>query len=242
MVSLAGQVALVTGASSGVGRALALALAQQGVHLCLVGRRLESLDAAMRDLRTPSLEVRALKPDLGLDRDIHRIALSVQQDLRRLDILVHSAGVISQGRLDSAPIEDLDWQYRVNLRAPYLLTQALLPLLRQCQGQVVFINSSAGSDARSGVGQNAATKYALRGVADSLREEVNGEGVRVLSIFLGRTATLMQQVVHGMESRAYDRTRLLQPEDVASTVINALMLQRTAEVTEIRIRPMKKTV
>jgi NADP-dependent 3-hydroxy acid dehydrogenase YdfG len=87
-------------------------------------------------------------------------------------------------------------------------------------------------------GQYASTKHGLKALADSLREEVNSRGVRILSIFPGRTATPTQEKVHAGEGRPYRPERLLQPEDVAAVVINALCLPRTAEVTEIKIRPM----
>jgi NAD(P)-dependent dehydrogenase (short-subunit alcohol dehydrogenase family) len=134
----------------------------------------------------------------------------------------------------------LDWQYRTNVHAPYLLTQALLPLLRRQQGQVVFINSSVGLIARGQVGPYAATKHALKAIADSFREEVNAEGLRVLSVYLGRTASPMQAKIHAMEGKAYHPEYLLQPSDVAAVVLNALCLPRTAEVTDISIRPMRK--
>ena len=93
---------------------------------------------------------------------------------------------------------------------------------------------------RAGVGQYAAMKHALRALADTLREEVNRDGVRVLSVFLGRTATPMQAAVHRVESRVYEPEPLLQPADVAAVVISALSLPRTAEVTDIHIRPLRK--
>jgi NADP-dependent 3-hydroxy acid dehydrogenase YdfG len=116
----------------------------------------------------------------------------------------------------------------------------LLPMLRSRHGQVVFINSSVGTRAPANVGQYAATKHALKAIADSLRDEVNADGMRVLSVFLGRTATPMQAAIYEMEGRTYRPELLLQPEDVAAVVINALTLPRTAEVTDISIRPFKK--
>ncbi len=111
-------------------------------------------------------------------------------------------------------------------------------MLRARRGQIVFINSWAGFNARAGAGQYAATKHALRAIADSLREEVNSEGLRVLSVFPGRTATPMQETMHAIEGKEYLPERLQQPEDVAAVVVNALLLPRTAEVTEIRMRPL----
>jgi len=113
-------------------------------------------------------------------------------------------------------------------------------MIKSRRGQIVFVNSSVGLIARANVGQYAATKHALKAIADSLREEVNADGVRVLSIFPGRTATPMQELVHKMEGRVYQPERFTQPEDIAQVVINTLALPRTAEVTDISIRPFRK--
>jgi NADP-dependent 3-hydroxy acid dehydrogenase YdfG len=148
-----------------------------------------------------------------------------------------------QATLEAARIEDLDVQYSVNVRAPYMLTQHLLPLLTAAQGQIVFVNSTVGLMAkRPEVGQYGATKHALRAVADSLREEVNANGIRVLSVYLGRTATPLQETIHRLEGREYHPEALLQPDDVAAVVLQALFLPPTAEVTDISIRPMRKPI
>ena len=161
----------------------------------------------------------------------------VERDFGRLDILVHSSGNIAHGTLDRAAVDDLDRQYQANLRGPYLLTQLALPLVRAAQGEIVFINSTLGLTTRREVGQYAATQHALRAVADSLRQEVNERGVRVLTVHPGRTATPRQAAIHAYEGKAYEPQRLIQPEDVAAVVLAALRLPRTAEVTDIRIRP-----
>lgn len=235
------QVAVVTGANSGIGAAIALGLAAQGATLCLVGRNLKRLEAVAEAARTTTTQVLCHRANLTLDEDIAELSTRLESDYGRVDVLVHSAGVITLGRLESARIDDFDRQYRTNVHAPYLLTQALLPLIKRHKGQIVFINSSAGLNAAANVGQYAATKHALKAMSDSLRHEVNAYGVRVLSVYPGRTATPMQATVHEMEGKAYHPERLLQPEDVASVVIHALSLPRTAEVTDISIRPMMKS-
>lgn len=235
------QIAVITGASSGIGRAIALGLAAEGAKLGLVGRRLEALEAVAKSARNHTSNVKCYRADLTLDEDINAIAKLLKREFGHIDLLVHSAGVISLGRLESAPVADLDWQYRINVRAPYVLTQALLPMLRLRQGQIVFINSSAGMSASANLSQYAATKFALRAIADSLRQEINAEGVRVLSVYPGRTAGLMQESVHKMEGKTYHPARLMQPEDVAAMAIQALSLPCSAEVTEIFMRPMIKT-
>jgi NADP-dependent 3-hydroxy acid dehydrogenase YdfG len=215
-------------------------LAAQGATLCLIGRKLETLEAVAGGARAAARRVQNYQADLTLDKDIQELTAHLQRDFGYIDILIHSAGVISLGQLETAPLRDLDWQYRTNVRAPYALTQALLPMLRCRRGQIVFINSSVASHARTSVGQYAATKHALKAIADSLREEVNADGLRVLSVSLGRTASPMQAAIHEMEGRVYHPERLMQPEDVAAVVINALSLPRSAEVTDISLRPLTK--
>src|SRR5205823_14512582 len=114
----------------------------------------------------------------------------------------------------------------------------MLPMLRASRGQVVFVNSSSGIRAKPFSSQYDATKHALRALADSLRDEVNGDGIRVLSVYLGRTASEMQARIHATTNKPYRPELLLQPEDIAAIVLSALSLPRTAEVTDMHIRPM----
>ncbi len=233
------QVSVITGASSGIGRAIALGLAAQGSTLCLIGRRIEALEVIAEATRVMPASVGCYCADLSLDEQVRALVVQLTE-VGRIDVLIHSAGAIAMGPIESAAVEELDRQYRVNVRAPYLLTQALLPALKRSQGQIVFINSSATLNARATVGQYAATKAALKAIADSLRDEVNVDGVRVLSVYPGRTASPMQAAVHALEGKVYKPERLMQPEDVAAVVINALSLPRSVEVTDINIRPMWK--
>ena len=236
--SLAGRMAVVTGASSGIGQAIAEDLAARGASLCLVGRRPEALQCIARNLRNGARKL-IYQIDLGMPGEIETLPASLRRDGGAADILVHSAGIISLGDFDNAPIDDFDRQINVNLKAPYLLTQALLPQLKSRRGQVVFINSSAGACAVPGSGPYSASKHGLKGLADSLRAEVNGQ-VRVTSVFAGSTATPMQASLHAAKGRAYDPDALIQPEDVASVVGHVLSLPKTVELTDIHMRPAKR--
>jgi NADP-dependent 3-hydroxy acid dehydrogenase YdfG len=239
--SLKNQLAVVTGASSGIGKAIALALAKNGAEVCLVARRREALDAVAREAQGNGTRSHVTCADLTRDDDIRGLAESLQRDFGHVDILILCGGVISHGPLEKAPLEEFDLMYRSNLRGHYALTQALLPLLRKQHGQIVFINSSAGLRSPSGAGQFSATQHALRAVADSLRDEVNADGVRVLTVFPGRTATPRMAALFEKESRPYRPELLMQPEDIASMVVHALSLPRTAEVTDISMRPFLKS-
>ena len=239
--ALAQQVAVVSGASGGIGGAIATALVAQGANVCLVGRNADKLDALARSLRTASNHIEPHVADLTRDEDIAALVAQVRQTHGRLDVLVHSAGAIAHGKLESAPVSALDEQYAGNVRGLYVLTQSLLPLLKQPRGQIVFINSSAGLSARPNAGQYSAMQHAVKALADAWRDEINGAGVRVLSVYPGRTATPRIAALHVSEGRPYVPEVLLQPDDVASVVVNALTLPWTAEVTNIHIRPMLKS-
>jgi short-subunit dehydrogenase len=241
MNGLAAQTAVVTGASSGIGRAIALELAAQGAGVCLVGRKLQRLELVAESARGRASKVAIYQADLTVDDDVCELKMRLERDVSAVHLLIHCAGVISLGAVESAPVEEFDRQYRLNLRAPYLLTQALLPLLRTGSGQIVFINSLVGLGAKGKSGQYSATKHALKALADSLRQEVNPDGLRVLSVFLGRTASPLQEALHRMEGKTYQPERLVQAEDVARVVLNAASLPHTAEVTDITMRHSLKT-
>jgi NAD(P)-dependent dehydrogenase (short-subunit alcohol dehydrogenase family) len=154
-----------------------------------------------------------------------------------LDVLVHAAGTIDFGAVEVAPVDQLDRLVSINLRAPYVLTQALLPLLRHSGGHIIFINSSAGLRPSGGVAAYGATKHALRGLADALRDEVNPLGIRVTSVYPGRTRTPLQASVYRWEGRNDPPAGLLEPRDIASMVVALVSLPKGAEVTDLHIRP-----
>lgn len=235
------QIAVVTGASGGIGGAIAAALAQGGALVYLVGRDAGKLEARAKLLLDSGAQVQPAPMDLTRDQDIAQLTAHLASEHGRLDILVHSAGAIAHGKLEEAAIGTMDQLYAANVRGPYLLTQMLLPLLKKPRGQVVFINSSVGLTARAGTGQFSATQHAFKALADALRDEVNGDSVRVLSVYPGRTATPRIEALHAKEGRPYQPEVLLQPEDVASVVAHTLALPWTAEVTNINIRPMMKS-
>ncbi len=241
MANFLDQVAVVTGASSGIGKAIALELAAVGAKVCLVGRIKESLDAVAKGSQL-SEQLFSYQLDLTDDDAVSEFAKRIQREFGFVDLVVHGAGAIARGWFADAPVEDLDWQYRINVRAPYVLTQALLPMLKSHQGQIVFLNSRVVL-LHAGVHsvQYAATKHALKSMADSLREEINPLGMRVLTVLLGRTATPMQALIHEIEKRPYIPEQLIQPEDLAKIVLAALSMPRTAEVTDISIKPLNKS-
>jgi len=227
--------AVVTGGGGAIGHAIAVGLAERGHRLILPIRSRESAAALLN--RFPG---RAVEVDLASIGEVEALCAELAK-LERVEVIVHAAGALRLGRVESFDLDELDVLYHVNLRAAARITQALLPAVRAAQGQVVFVNSSAAAGpGRPGSGGYDATKHALRAFADALRAEENEHGLRVLSVYPGRTAGPMQERLHAREGRAYEPSHLLQPEDVAAAVLSALDLPRTGEVTDVHIRPRQK--
>jgi short-subunit dehydrogenase len=213
---MTGRTHLVTGASSGIGLELADRLAARGDRVVRLTRDVVDLADAVA---------------------LARWATHFAEELDRLDSLLHVAGTVDLG-----PVAELDldvWQRHlaVNLTAPAVLTAHLLPALREARGTVLFVNSSAGLTANAQWSAYAASKFGLRALADSLRAEESGNGVRVTTVFPSRTATPMQEKVREQEGRTYDASRWLQPATVADSCLHVLDLPVDATIPELVIRP-----
>jgi NADP-dependent 3-hydroxy acid dehydrogenase YdfG len=231
---------VVVGATGGIGRAVTLRLAKRSFRIYLIARNTRSLDALRIEVERLGGEAVVEEVDLFDENSVDKLVATIRHQEPLLDRLVHAAGYIDRGTTESASKESLERHLTVNFKAPYCITRGLIPSLVAASGQVVFVNSTAVHFPNAETGQYAASKHALKGFADSLRAELNPRGVRVLSIFPGRTATEMQSTIHGQEERVYQPERLLQPDDIATMIEAASDLADTAEVTEIHIRPMRK--
>jgi NADP-dependent 3-hydroxy acid dehydrogenase YdfG len=221
-------VALITGASRGIGRAIADELASSH-HLLLGGRDL----TALADLSSsfPSAE-----PFAAELRDAGQVAAAVA-GIPRIDVLVHSAGVLRMGSV--AELSDDAWResFEVNVFAVAALTRALLPALRAARGQVVTINSGSGYSSGAGSAVYSGTKFALRALTDALREEERPHGVRVSSIHPGRVATDMQEELHAWEGKDYRPAAWIQPDQVAKAVRLAVDATPESTIESLSIRP-----
>lgn len=223
---------LITGAGSGIGEVLTRRLIDRGDQVTLLAR-----DAGRaREIGARFPEASILVGDLGQPGRLSW-ALSKQELPGRLDSLIHVAGVVDLGAVADLPPALWEQQLAVNLVGPAELTRQLLPVLRVSRGHVVFVNSGAGLHAHAGWSAYAASKHGLKALADSLRAEEGVHGVRVSSIYPGRTATPMQERVHQQEGREYDPARFISPDAVATTVLTALDLPRDAHLTDLTVRP-----
>ncbi len=219
--------ALVTGASRGIGAATARALSE--THDVLLGGRDST---ALEELSREAPGSTAWPLELT---DYAAVAEAAKR-FDRLDALVHSAGVAELGTVEEVPADTWQHTFHVNLFAVTELTRQLLPALRAARGHVVLVNSGAGMSAKPGWGTYAASKFALRGFADSLRAEEAQHGVKVTSIFPSRVATDMQRDVRSQEGGSYEPEGYLQPDSVARSIVSSVHADDDAHLTEVVLR------
>ncbi|QEW03612.1 SDR family oxidoreductase [Microbacterium lushaniae] len=226
------SVHLLTGAGSGIGSALATRLRARGDDLVLLAR--SAARAAQLEQRFPG--ARTVAADLAAPTELAS-ALAQQELPDRLDSVIHVAGVVDLGPVADMPVALWTAQVNVNLVGPAELTRLLLPAVRAAQGQILFVNSGAGLRAAPDWAAYAASKHGLKALADSLRAEEAPHGVRVSSVFPGRTATAMQERVHEQEGKPYDPAAFIDPESVVTSMLTVLDLPRDAQIPELTIRP-----
>ena len=229
------KLAIVTGATSGIGAAVGQTLAASGVRVFLLGRNPRKLAAAARRIPARLLAGTALA-DLRSLPDIRRLLGEISRRLSRLDVLVHCAGEYQWSEPGSVDSESFDLLFEVNVRAPYLLTQALTPLLARARGQIIFLNSSVVKGAGQGVALYKATQHALQGFTDSLRQDLNRRGIRVCSVFPGRTASPRMRRIYARQGKRYRPQVLLSAADVAQLVLAVTQLPQRVEVTDVHLR------
>jgi short-subunit dehydrogenase len=242
---------LIAGATGGIGGAVADLLYGAGHSLILVGRATERLAETAARLTAGSGPLTANGSDpaspavpeadgrfrtiaLDLSKPLMLEASLADADVPPLDGLVHSAGVVELGTVAETQPDAWIEQLLVNAAAPAELTRLLLPSLRAPRGHVVFVNSGAGLRANPAWSAYAASKHALRALADALRAEE--PEIRVTSVYPGRTASEMQRKVRAQEGVEYDPGAYISPRTVATVIVNALTTPRDATVTDVSVR------
>lgn len=221
---------LLTGAGSGICAILAERLLERGDTVLVTARSA----SRAHDLRAELPGAEVLVADLA---DAGAVAALADRLPDSLDSVVHGAGVVALGSVAELSTRAWQDQLAVNLVAPAVLTRVTLPALRAGRGTVVFVNSGAGLRANAAWSGYAASKHGLKALADALREEEKEHGVRVTSVYPGRTATAMQESVHQQEGKAYDASAWIDPSTVAATIIQVLDLPRDATMSDITVQP-----
>lgn len=248
---LTGTVALVTGASSGIGEATARALSAEGAAVALVARRGERLDALAAELARGGEAALPIKADVTVEAEARDAVRRTVAELGRLDVVVNNAGVMLLGPIVGAPTEEWDRMVALNVQGLLYVTHAALPHLIDAAAReprrvadVVNVSSVAGRVARSGAGVYDLTKWGVGGFSESLRQEVTGRHVRVALVEPGLVATeLMDHLrpeVREASERRFGGIEKLHAEDVADAIRFVVTRPRRMAVNEVLVRPTEQ--
>jgi NADP-dependent 3-hydroxy acid dehydrogenase YdfG len=240
---LTGKTALVTGASSGIGRSTALALAAAGARVALVARRAERLKELAAEVEAAGGQALARAADVTDEADATRAVEDAVGHFGGLDILVNAAGMTQTGKVENGNLADWRYTFELNFWAGLYLSRAAIPALKAGGGDIVNISSTAGRrPVGATFGPYAASKFALTAFTESLRAEVTLAGIRVSIIEPGATATEVHEAIKDEKVRETTRQHLhkdgaLQPEDVAAAIVFVVSLPPRVNVSQLMIRP-----
>jgi clavulanate-9-aldehyde reducatase len=247
MADLSGKAVAITGASSGIGEATALALARAGASVALGARRRDRIEALARRIgEETGVTAVALAVDVADEAEARAFVAGAAEHLGRLDVLVNNAGLMLLGPVESGDPGDWRRMVDVNLLGLLYCTHAALPImLEQGSGDIVNISSTAGRVARAGSAVYNLTKFGVNAFTEGLRQEVTERGIRIAVVEPGFVATELQshnqggvlEAIEGMRDQIGD---VLQPEDIANGILYAVSQPPHVAVNEILIRPTRQ--
>lgn len=230
---LHGQVALVTGAGRGIGRAIATALAQAGARVIAAARTVSEIEALAAKLTAQGRDVRALPTDVADEQSVAALFAQIAQHYGRLDILINNAGIGLYGPIADFPSADFDRLMNVNVRGPFLCAQhALKLMIPRRGGYIINLSSVVGFKGYVNQGAYTASKHAIMGLTKVLAVEAQKHNIRVSVILPGGVDTNLV----GDARPDLKREELLQPEDIAHAVMFLLSLSDRAAIDQLYIR------
>lgn len=242
-ISLAGKAALVTGASSGIGAATALAFARAKMRVSISGRRVDKLSALAQEIEQNGGRVQVIAADVGDEAQARRMVQQAHEHWGALDVLVNNAGVMLQGLVEDGRTEEWRQMINVNLLGLMYASQAALPLMKaQGRGHIVNLSSVAGRIANPRVAVYAATKFGVCAFSDALRKEVRKDQIRVTVIEPGIVATELPTHITDAAAKEALSARIatltpLEAEDIAAAITYAVSQPERVNVNEILVRP-----
>jgi NAD(P)-dependent dehydrogenase (short-subunit alcohol dehydrogenase family) len=238
------RAALVTGGSSGIGLAIARALAQDGYGVTVNGRRPDKLEAAIEDLQSENLDVHGVAANVADEDEIKRLVKEHMDKYGRLDVLINNAGIGIGAAIADAETKKLDMQIGVNLRGVYLVLRECIPMLKEAGAEhrkalVVNTASIAGKYGQGWLSMYSATKFAVVGLSQAAHKELAGDGIQVTAFCPGFVATPMTDWT---EAQGISKDDMIMPEDIAEAVRFLLRTSPACLVPEIQfVRPGDNT-
>jgi NADP-dependent 3-hydroxy acid dehydrogenase YdfG len=240
---LAGKVAIVTGASAGIGEATAIALAAEGAKVVIGARRGDRLESVAKRIADNGGRALPVVTDITDETQANNLVQKAHAEFGRVDILVNNAGIAMLGNIDGANTEDWRKMVNVNILGLLYATHAVLPILKaQKSGHIVNISSVAGRTARAGIAVYNLTKWGVNGFSEALRQEVYQDNIRVSVIEPGLVNTEIDDQITDPIARKNiqehrNAIKPLESEDIAAAIVYAVSQPPHVNVNEILIRP-----
>lgn len=241
---IAGKKVLITGGTTGIGRALTIRLAEFGANIVIVGRHQDVIEETLnavghQDTQTQILGVAA---DMSLQDDIEKVFSTVREELGGLDILINNAA-LAYGSITEGEYTDWDYVVRTNLLG-YMAccNYALKEIKKEGKGNLILIGSMSADAREEGSSVYVATKSALRGFAESLRKEVNPQGINVTLIEPGAVDTDMQELPQEEKAEKIENMEMLMADDIAQSVIYTLSQSERTSIVQLKIKPLKQLI
>jgi len=236
MIPQAGQRALITGASSGIGQRTALAFAEAGIHVALTGRCHSRLEAVAQGVRQAGVQAQTYAFDLAEIDQVRERILNIEQDFGPIDTLVNNAGTGYTNELINTPLTDWQSIIDLNLTSVFQCIQGVLPSMRaRRRGTIINVVSIAGRQAFAGWGAYCVSKFGLMGLSKTLASEERAYGIRVIAVCPGAVNTSLWDAERVQVD--FDRSAMLSPEIVAQSILHAALLPEQAVVEEIVLMP-----
>jgi len=226
--------ALITGASSGIGKATALAFAKAGIDIALVGRSQNNLEFVSKAAHEFGVEAKAFCVDLAEVAEVKAKIQAIAHEFGNIDILINNAGIGYTGNLNDTPLEDWQQVINVNLTSVFQCMMGILPGMRQQgQGTIINIASIAAKQAFVGWGAYCVSKAGLLSLSQTLAQEERANGIRVMAICPGSVNTEIWDTPTVKAN--FDRSQMLTPEIVAQTILHTVLLPQQAVIEELTI-------
>ena len=233
MESLKGKVALVTGAGKGIGKAIALALAAEGVNVGLMARTESDVKNVAAEASVRGVKTSYATADVSNRSEVETAVKKIETELGKIDILINNAGTATFGNFLELEPEVWENQIRVNVFGVYYITRAVLPqMIERKTGDIVNISSTAGKSGSAVTSAYAASKFAVFGLSESLMQEVRKHNIRVTAL---APSTIVTELAHSANLIKGDPEKVMHPEDFAELVIAQLKLNRRVFVKEASI-------
>ena len=239
---LKGKVAVITGASRGIGRAAALALAKEGVNVVVTARTHEQLDSLVQEVEKLGVKAKAVAADLSQENDVARLKSEALAAFKQVDILVNNVGVAKYGLLLEHTVEEYDWMMNTNVRSTFLCTHAFLPeMLERKSGSIIIVSSQAGLRGFATETVYCASKFAQVGFAQALDNEVREHNIKVSVIAPGGVHTTFA-IGTGRTEGQPGLTEMLDAEDVADAIVFAARQSPKSRILIVGMRPMNESL